>query len=60
MKVRIIPWLQDFSWNRTYTLADVQAQIDSARRAKASGYLLWNAAGIYTPGAVEPARWRGY
>jgi hypothetical protein len=58
--VRIIPWLQDFSWNRTYTLADIQAQIDSARRAKASGYLLWNAAGIYTPGAVEPARWRGY
>jgi hypothetical protein len=58
--VRIIPWLQDFSWIRTYTLADVQAQIDSARRAKASGYLLWNAAGIYTPGAVEPARWRGY
>ena len=28
--------LQDFSWNRTYTLADIQAQIDSARRAKAS------------------------
>ena len=28
-KVRIIPWLQDFSWNRTYTLADVQAQIKS-------------------------------
>jgi hypothetical protein len=55
--VRIIPWLQDFSWRRTYTLADVQAQIDSARRAKAGGYLLWNAAGIYTPGALEPARW---
>ena len=36
---------------RTYALADVQAQIDSARRAKAGGYLLWNAAGIYTPGA---------
>jgi hypothetical protein len=55
--VRIIPWLQDFSWRRTYTLADVQAQIDSARRAKSGGYLLWNAAGIYTPGALEPARW---
>ena len=56
--VRIIPWLQDFSWNgRTYGLAELQAQIDSARRAKAGGYLLWNAAGIYTPGALEPARW---
>ncbi len=56
--VRIVPWLQDFSWaGRTYGLAEIQDQIDSARRAKAGGYLLWNAAGIYTPGAVEQARW---
>ena len=56
--VRIVPWLQDFSWaGRTYGLAELQDQIDSARRAKAGGYLLWNAAGIYTPGAVERARW---
>jgi hypothetical protein len=55
--VRIVPWLQDFSWGRTYTMEDIQAQIDSARRAKAGGYLLWNAAGIYTPGALEAARW---
>ena len=56
--VRIVPWLQDFSWaGRTYGLAELQDQIDSARRAKAGGYLLWNAAGIYTPGAVEKARW---
>jgi len=57
-KVRIVPWLQDFSWaGRTYGMAELQAQIDSARRAKTGGYLLWNAAGIYTPGALEPARW---
>jgi hypothetical protein len=56
-KARIVPWLQDFSWGRAYTMADIQAQIDSARRAKTGGYLLWNAAGIYTPGALEPARW---
>jgi hypothetical protein len=56
-KARIVPWLQDFSWGRTYTMDDIQAQIDSSRRAKAAGYLLWNAAGIYTPGALEPARW---
>jgi hypothetical protein len=55
--VRIIPWLQDFSLYRTYTMSDVQAQIDSARRAKTGGYLLWNAAGVYTPGAVHPSRW---
>jgi hypothetical protein len=56
-KAKVIPWLQDFSLGRTYTLAEVQAQIDSARRADAAGYLLWNAAGVYTPGAVESARW---
>jgi hypothetical protein len=58
-KAKIIPWLQDFTLGRTYTMADVQAQIDSARRAKTGGYLLWNAAGVYTPGAVEPSRWNG-
>jgi len=53
-----VPWLQDFSWDgRTYGLSEIQAQIDSARRAKTGGYLLWNAAGIYTPGALEPGRW---
>jgi hypothetical protein len=56
-KAKIIPWLQDFSLGRTYTMDDVQAQIDSARRAKTGGYLLWNAAGVYTPGAVEASRW---
>jgi hypothetical protein len=55
--VRIIPWLQDFSLGRPYTMTDIQEQIDSARRAKTGGYLLWNAAGVYTPGALEPARW---
>jgi hypothetical protein len=55
--VKIIPWLQDFSLGRTYTIDDIQDQIDAARRANAGGYLLWNAAGIYTPGAVAPERW---
>jgi hypothetical protein len=56
-KTDIIPWLQDFSLGRPYTLTDIQEQIDSARRAKAGGYLLWNAAGVYTPGALAPDRW---
>jgi len=34
----------------------VQAQITAARQLGARGYLLWNAAGIYTPGALAPAR----
>ena len=41
-KAELIPWLQDFSYGRTYGLADVQAQIDAARRIGARGYLLWN------------------
>ncbi len=54
-KATLIPWLQDFSYGRTYGLADVQAQISAARQMGARGYLLWNAAGVYTPGALAPA-----
>ena len=54
-KAELIPWLQDFSYGREYGLADVQAQIAAARQLGARGYLLWNAAGVYTPGALAPA-----
>jgi hypothetical protein len=50
--VDVVPWLQDFSYGRTYTVADVQAQIDAARAAGAPGFMLWNAAGIYTTEAL--------
>ena len=50
----IIPWLQDFSLGRQYTLAEVRAQIESARLQDARGYMLWNAAGVYTDGALAP------
>jgi hypothetical protein len=52
LPTRIVPWLQDFSLGRTYTLSDVQDQIEAARDAGAQGYLLWNAAGLYTRGAL--------
>jgi len=55
-KAMLIPWLQDFSYGRDYGPADVQAQIDAARRLGARGYLLWNPVGVYTPGALAPAR----
>jgi hypothetical protein len=48
----LIPWLQDFSLGRTYTLADVQAQILAARRTKTRGFMLWNAGGVYTHQAL--------
>jgi hypothetical protein len=54
LNTRIVPWLQDFSLGRTYTLADVQDQIEAARDSGAEGYLLWNAAGLYTRGALAP------
>jgi hypothetical protein len=54
-KAQLIPWLQDFSYGRTYGLADVQAQIDAARLMGARGYLLWNPLGVYTPGTLAPA-----
>jgi hypothetical protein len=50
----LIPWLQDFSYGRTYHLADVRAQIESARLMGARGYLLWNPLGVYTPGTLTP------
>ena len=54
-KAELIPWLQDFSYGRTYGPADVKAQIEAARLMGARGYLLWNPLGIYTPGALAPA-----
>jgi len=54
-KAMLIPWLQDFSYGRTYGPADVQAQIAAARQMGAKGYLLWNPLGLYTPGALAPA-----
>jgi hypothetical protein len=49
----IVPWLQDFSLYRTYTVADVAAQIEAARAAQSGGFMLWNAAGLYTPQALS-------
>jgi hypothetical protein len=54
-KALLIPWLQDFSYGRTYGLADVMAQIEAARLMGARGYLLWNPLGVYTPGTLAPA-----
>jgi hypothetical protein len=48
----LVPWLQDFSLGREYTLADVRAQIQAARDARARGFLLWNPSGVYTRRAL--------
>jgi hypothetical protein len=52
--VLIVPWVQDFSFSVPYDLDEVRAQIDAARIAGSKGYLLWNAEGLYTDGALAP------
>ncbi len=47
-RAKLIPWLQDFSLGRTYTIEDVRAQIAAARSAGSAGFMLWNAGGVYT------------
>jgi hypothetical protein len=52
-KTQLRPWLQDFSLQRQYTLADVKAQIRAAEKGGAKGWLLWNAAVEYTDAALN-------
>ena len=52
-KARIVPWLQDFTIKRAYGLEQVGEQIDAARAMHAGGFLLWNANGVYTSGALQ-------
>ena len=56
-KAQLVPWLQDFTLGREYTLTDVQAQITAAIAAQSAGFLLWNPTGVYTEDALtfEPA-----
>jgi hypothetical protein len=49
----LIPWLQDFSLARRYTLIEVTDQIAAARRQHTAGYLLWNPEGVYTTEALS-------
>jgi hypothetical protein len=55
---KLIPWLQDFSLGRTYSLADVQDQIQSARLEHTKGFMLWNAEGLYTAKAFATPAFR--
>ncbi len=52
--VLIVPWVQAFSFEVAYGIDEVRAQVDAARLAGAKGYLLWNAEGLYTDGALAP------
>ena len=48
----LVPWVQDFSFTRSFGLEQVRAQIEAARHAGAKGFMLWNAEGVYTDGSL--------
>jgi hypothetical protein len=47
---QLIPWIQDWNYDRE----QVMQQIRAARLQGAKGFLLWNAAGLYTKSALAP------
>jgi hypothetical protein len=57
-QTNLIPWLQDFSLGRPYSLADVRDEIQAARLEHSKGFMLWNAAGVYTDGALATPSFR--
>src|SRR5919204_3407985 len=42
-RAKLVPWLQDFSLGRPYTLSEIEDQIQSARLEHSKGFMLWNA-----------------
>jgi len=54
--VALVPWLQDFSYGHPYGPAEVKAQIDASASLGVRDWLLWNAAVVYTTGALDPSR----
>jgi LysM repeat protein len=54
----IRPWIQDFPDyrfdNRSFTKTEIQAQIKACFDAGATGYMVWNPNGNYTPDAYAP------
>lgn len=51
--LKIRPWIQDFTMgDPPYGVAEVQAQIDAAMEAGASGWMLWNPDSQFTVGAL--------
>lgn len=51
-KMRVRPWLQDFSLQSHYGVPEVQAQMKAVRVMGYSEFLLWNAGNHYTEAAL--------
>ena len=58
-KARLRPWLEDFfhetdkAAKRPYGIQKVRMQIDASEQTENHGWLIWNAANIYTEGALK-------
>ncbi len=55
-KCAVVPWLQNFSWPKTYTASDVAAQIKAVKDTGINSWFLWNDSskvGIGAP-ALQP------
>ncbi len=50
------PWLQDFSYGPgiEYGPAEIEAQIKASEEFGAPGWMLWNAANVYSESALKP------
>jgi len=51
-KAEIVPWIQDFTMGKKFTLADIKDEILAVRNSESRGYLIWNASGEYIPGTL--------
>ena len=49
LQPRFRPWIQDFDIGAVYTAELIEAQIQGARDAGSSGWILWNARNVYEP-----------
>lgn len=55
--IEIRPWIQDFDLGTPpYGPAEVRAQMQATYDSGETGWLLWNAANVYTDGALKPAK----
>jgi hypothetical protein len=58
LAMRIRPWIQDFGLPgmRTYTAADLRAEMKALRDNAAAGWMIWNAAARFTTAALSGPR----
>lgn len=54
LQVKMRPWIQDFDIGAVYTADLIEAQIEGARDAGSSGWILWNARNVYEPANYWP------